>query len=135
MADGGGFLTDITERTKIKRNNGQTQFENENSSWTDVDENAFVSMNMWCFPAAMPREIEPRFNRFLAEKVPENPEKSEFLLPTVVHDMLTEKLCTVKVIPTAESWHGVTYKQDKQSVVDAIAAKINSGEYPAKLWK
>ncbi len=133
--DESGFLTDITERTKIKRNDGQTQFENEDGSWTDVDENSFVSMNMWCFPAAMPCEIEPRFNRFLTENVPVNPEKSEFLLPTVVHDLLTEELCTVKVIPTEESWYGVTYKQDKQSVVDAIAAKTDGGEYPETLWK
>lgn len=129
-----GYLTDINERLKIMRIDGKTKYAIDDSTWVEVDENSFVSMNMWCFGAQMPQEIEGRFYEFLKNEVPKNPLKAESILPNIVRDMLHEKRCTVKVIPTSERWFGVTYKQDKDSVVDAIRQKVESGEYPEVLW-
>ncbi|HOD03355.1 MAG TPA: sugar phosphate nucleotidyltransferase [Clostridiales bacterium] len=129
-----GYLVDINERLKIMRIDGQTKYALEDDTWVDVDENSFVSMNMWCFGAQMPQEIEKRFYEFLKNEVPENPLKAESVLPNIVRDILHEELCTVKVIPTNERWFGVTYKEDKESVVSAILEKIKSGEYPEVLW-
>lgn len=132
--ESGGYLADINERLKIMRIDGQPKYEAEDGTWTDVDENSFVSMNMWCFGEHMPREIEKRFYAFLKNDVPKNPLKAESVLPNIVRDILHEKLCTVKVIPTDERWFGVTYKEDKESVTSAIREKIEAGEYPAVLW-
>lgn len=129
-----GFLTDINERLKVQKKQGQTKFAIEDDTWVDVDENSFVSMNMWGLSAHMPKEIESRFQNFLENEVPKNPLKAEFLLPNIIRDILHEKLCTVKVVPTNERWFGVTYKEDKESVISAIKQKIELGEYPAILW-
>lgn len=131
----GGYLDDINERTKIMRINGDTKYALDDETWVDVDENSYVSMNMWALPPQMPQEIEKRFSAFLENEVPENPLKSESLLPNIVHDMLREKLCTVKVLHTDERWFGVTYKEDKKSVTDAVLQKVKNGEYPENLWK
>ena len=74
------------------------------------------------------------FIDFLKKEVPENPLKSEFFLPFLVRDMLSEGKCTVDVIETADKWFGVTYKEDKPVVVAAIKAMKESGLYPEQLW-
>ena len=61
--------------------------------------------------------------------------KCEYFLPFVVDDLLKEDKATVRVLPTSEKWYGVTYKEDKALVVDALKEKTESGEYPLCLWK
>ena len=60
--------------------------------------------------------------------------KSEFFLPSAVNKRITEENKTVRVLETAEKWYGVTYKEDKQNVVNALKKKIKDGYYPEKLW-
>ena len=132
--DENGQLIDVIERTKIMRVDGKISFTEDGESWTELPEECFCSMNCWCFPAGILEEIEKYFIEFLKNEVPENPLKSEFFLPFLVRDMLSEGKCTVDVIETADKWFGVTYKEDKPDVVASISALVESGKYPEKLW-
>ena len=61
--------------------------------------------------------------------------KAEFYLPFVVNAMVAAGEADVKVLPTSDKWYGMTYAEDKQKVIDAIAGMIKQGIYPERLWK
>ena len=129
-----GYLTDIVERTKIAIRDGKIMFtEDEGETWTEIERGSTVSMNCWGFSGMMMSELKARFAAFL-DKNKDNMLKCEYFLPFVVDDLLKEGKITVKVMDTTEKWYGVTYKEDKQAVVDAIRQKIADGIYPEKLW-
>ena len=69
------------------------------------------------------------------ENLEKNPLKSEYLLPTVIRELIDEGKATVEVLKTDATWFGVTYKDDKPYVVKSIKDKVDSGEYPSKLWE
>ena len=79
--------------------------------------------------------LEEKFPAFLDKGLKENPMKCEYFLPSVVEELLQEKKATVEVMESEEKWYGVTYKEDKKSVMDAIAAMKVQGTYPENLWK
>ncbi len=93
----------------------------------DFPKGTIVSMNMWGFEKGIFDVLDTEFVKFLQEKGTEM--KSEFLLPFVVDDMIKLKGEKVKVLEASDKWYGVTYKEDKQSVVDAIADMCNKGLY------
>ncbi len=125
-------LTTVVERTKIERKeDGQVKYE-ENGEWTTVDENSPVSMNMWGFTPDYFTYSEKAFVEFLTEN--ENNIKAEFFIPLVVNNLIVEGAATCKVLDTPSKWFGVTYADDRQSVVDKIQDLINKGEYPSKLF-
>lgn len=129
-----GYLVDITERTKIVRQDGRVQYTEDDINWVDIDENSIVSMNFWCFPPSFLDETKARFKGFL-DSNRDNILKSEFFLPFVIKDMIANRQCTVKVLRTSSQWFGVTYREDKEKVVNAIARMVDRGEYPKTLWK
>ena len=94
-----------------------------------------VSMNFWGFTPEILDEIWDAFPAFLAENLPVNPEKCEFYLPTFVGSRLAEGKVRVRVLPCMETWHGVTYKEDLDSVKSAIGQLKREGKYPARLWE
>ncbi len=132
--DDNGQLIDVIERTKIMRVNGKISYTEDEQSWTELPEDVLCSMNCWCFPAEFINEIEKYFIEFLKNEVPANPLKSEFFLPFLVRDLLSEKKCTVDVLETKDKWFGVTYKEDKPDVVKSVQALVDAGVYPEKLW-
>ena len=134
QTDDNGYLTDIVERTKIAIRDGKIMFtEDDGESWTEIERGSTVSMNCWGFSGMMMTELKARFAAFL-DKNKDNMLKCEYFLPFVVDDLLKEGKVTVKVMDTSEKWYGVTYKEDKQAVVDAIRQKITDGVYPEKIW-
>ena len=80
------------------------------------------------------RVLEEQFAVFFREDVPGNPAKAEYLLPTLIGGMLRREQCTVKVLPTTDKWFGVTYKEDKESVVNSFRALIDAGVYGRDLY-
>lgn len=132
--DENGQLVDVIERTKIMRVNGKISFTEDEQSWTELPEDVLCSMNCWCFPAEFIDEIEKYFVEFLKNEVPTNPLKSEFFLPFLVRDLLSDEKCTVDVLETKDKWFGVTYKEDKPDVVKSVQALVDAGVYPEKLW-
>ena len=131
-----GLLQSITERTHIeKRDQGIAFTEDNGATWTPLAQDAVVSMNLWGFTPGFTAALETDFLRFFQEDVPKNPEKAEFFLPFVVNDLLARNKAQVTVLSSADKWYGVTYKEDKETVMGAIRAMTERGEYPAPLWK
>lgn len=130
-----GELVSVTERTRIeKKEQGAAYTEDEGATWVDLPLGTIVSMNMWGFTAGFLGEIEKGFAAFLEKGLKENPLKCEYFLPTVVSSLLHEDRAAVAVLTTADKWYGVTYKEDKPVVENAIRSFKKSGLYPEKLW-
>ena len=129
-------LTDIVERTRIEKHGDIAQFtEDEGKSWTTLPESTIVSMNLWGFTESIMKELEERFGTFLEREIPKNPLKCEYFLPFVVDELLKEGKAEVTVLKSTDRWYGVTYKEDKAMVVDAIRGLKKQGLYPQKLWE
>ena len=130
-----GELVRITERTRIeKRNGGIAYSEDDGASWTELPGDTLVSMNMWGFTRSILDEIKAGFPAFLEKGLASNPMKCEYFLPAVVSTLLEEGRATVAVLASADKWYGVTYKEDKAVVVQAIKKMKAEGRYPEKLW-
>ena len=129
------FLTQVTERTKIEKGNPPRYTEDDGQTWTSLDEDTIVSMNMWGFTRSFLDEALARFPAFLDKTLAENPEKGEYFLPTVVSQLIDEGRARVKVLRSDDKWYGVTYREDKPAVIDAIREKTSSGLYPDRLWE
>ena len=91
-------------------------------------------MNLWGFQHSFLEEAQARFPAFLDRTLREDPLKGEYFLPGVVTQLLEEKRARVKVLPSRDRWYGVTYQEDKPTVVAAIAEKTAAGLYPEDLW-
>lgn len=131
-----GFLTEITERTKIQWKDGEIIYtEDDGKTWKNLPKGTTVSMNFWGFTPSMMKEMEAGFPAALDKILAENPLKGEYFLPGVVDRLLREGKAEVKVLKSRDRWYGVTYKEDKESVVSALQSMKDKGEYPDKLWK
>ena len=133
--NGDHFLTQVTERTKIEKGDPPRYTEDGGVTWTQLPADTIVSMNMWGFNQSFLKEAWARFPAFLDKALAENPEKAEYYLPTVVSWLISEGKARVKVLRSEDKWYGVTYREDKPVVVQAIAEKTASGLYPERLWE
>ena len=130
-----GLLTGVTERTKIFKNGADAKFtEDDGKTFTDLPGDTIVSMNLWGFTAKMIRELDERFAAFLDNAIVTNPLKGEYFLPSVVNDQLVAGTATVRVLPCEETWYGVTYREDLDSVKSAIDGMKKKGIYEENLW-
>ena len=129
------FLTQVTERTKIEKGEPPRYTEDDGDTWTDLSADTIVSMNMWGFTRSFLDEALARFPAFLDKALAENPEKGEYFLPTVVSQLIDEGKARVKVLRSEDKWYGVTYREDKPTVVAAITEKTAAGLYPDRLWE
>ena len=116
-------LISIVERTKI---NNKRQFTEDGENWVQLPDDTLVSMNMWGFPLTVFDALRSGFEEFLKEKG--TVEKSEYFLPLTV-DAEIKAGKKVKVFPTSDRWYGVTYKEDKPSVMEALKKLTEQGLY------
>jgi len=131
--DSDGYLTSVVERTYIIRDtDGEIKFKDENDQLTAVQENTPVSMNMWGFTPEYFDYSDELFVNFLLKE--QNNPKAEFYIPFVVDHLIVTGQAKVKVLDTSSKWFGVTYAEDRESVVAKIQDLVNKGEYPAKLF-
>ncbi len=129
-----GYLTDVVETGGIQRQaDGQVICERDGQTVV-LSENCHVSMNMWGFTPDILTELEIGFKEFLTGMRPEEALKKEYLLPGVVGDLLKVNSASVAVLETKDKWFGVTYKEDKQSVVDSFRKLVDEGLYPESLY-
>lgn len=119
----GGKLKNVTERTKIV----DCKYTEDGENWIPLAPDTVVSMNMWGFTPDIFSYIDVDLKTFLDEKI--NVPKSEFYLPSVVSNLIENGEKAVEVLVAEDKWYGVTYKEDKQNVVDALSEKIKNGEY------
>ncbi|MFR2410652.1 MAG: NDP-sugar synthase [[Clostridium] symbiosum] len=117
----------------IKTAEGLTASDKEGNPVT-VREDQHVSMNMWGLTPAFIKELERGFPEFLSG-LKEGDLKSEYLLPTIIDQMIKDGRARVKVLETRDHWFGVTYKEDKEGVAESIRALISQGVYPEKLFQ
>jgi len=127
-----GYLETVVERTKIRKFGDLVKYTEDDENWVEIDPASTVSMNMWGFTQSFMDELEARFPEFLRKNTANL--KAEYFVPTAVNDLVSRGKATVKVLPTDERWFGVTYRQDKDKVVEAISQKIAEGVYPRRLW-
>lgn len=130
-----GYLSGITERTHIEKRGDDAAYTEDGENFTDISGDAIVSMNFWGFSTQMLDELNARFTKFLDNNVPVNPLKCEYFLPFIANEQLEEGLCTVEVLNCSETWYGMTYREDLESVRNAIANMKENGIYPEKLWE
>lgn len=135
ILDENGFLDSVTERTKIAKDGENARFtEDDGATWQPLAGDTIVSMNLWGLGRSFVDEAWSRFPAFLEETLAKNPEKGEFYLPSVISQLIAEGKARVKVLPSTDRWHGVTYKEDKPAVIAAIRALTEQGLYPDDLW-
>ena len=130
-----GKLTGMVE-SSIERINGKihaTPLE-DNIAEFDIEDDRLVSMNMFIFTKGFVKKLEERFPEFLdAHK--DNELKCEYLIPTVVTELIEEKEVSVELLATSSVWYGVTYKDDKPNVVASLKKLVDEGKYVKGLWK
>ncbi|RKI68384.1 nucleotidyltransferase [bacterium 1xD42-67] len=129
------YLAQVTERTKIEKGEPPRFTEDDGKTWTELPADTVVSMNLWGFTRSFLDEALARFPAFLDKALAEDPEKGEYFLPTVVSQLIDEGKARVKVLRSEDKWYGVTYREDKPTVVAAIAEKTAAGLYPDQLWE
>lgn len=130
-----GLLTDITERTHIEKRGDAIVYTEDGERFLPLDGDTLVSMNLWGFHEEMLAEFTGRFEAFLRENLPVNPLKCEYYLPSVANAQIREGRGSIRVLPTAECWHGVTYREDLACVQAAIRRMKREGIYPERLWE
>ena len=129
-----GKLTAIHERTKIFKKGDDAQYTEDGETFVDISGDKLVSMNLWGFSAKMLDELWARFPAFLDKNLPVNGEKCEYFLPFVVDEQICDGTASVHVLPCEETWYGVTYREDLDSVCAAIARMKAEGIYKEDLW-
>ena len=129
-----GYLSGIREVMKIRKSSDGAEYE-EGETWINCDPQTPVSMNFWGFKPGIMSKMEVIFKEQFPEGVKNNPLKYEALLPNNVGDLVKRGECRVKVLTSEDSWFGVTYKEDKPSVVAKIQSFKDQGLYPFDLWK
>ncbi|MBQ1263315.1 MAG: nucleotidyltransferase [Oscillospiraceae bacterium] len=124
-----GYLTQVVETSDIVKTESGAEAEGE-----PIDVNSAVSMNMWGLTPEFVGVLESGFAEFFRDKVPNNPQKAEFLLPIFIGELLKDKKVSVKVAKSSDKWFGVTYKEDKPFVVESFKKLIEGGVYQKDLF-
>ena len=121
--DENGNLTEVVETKNIVKT----------ADGVAADVNSLVSMNMWGITPEFFEILKTGFEEFL-EKTESTDLKAEYLLPTMIGDLLNDGKLEVKVLQSHDQWFGVTYKEDKESATAALRGLIEKGVYPSKLF-
>ena len=125
-----GYLANVIERTKISRS-GDVAVYSEDGAEVKIPLDATVSMNCWGFTPDIFAKVAEGFKKFL--DADNGDIKREYYLPFAVKEIMDSGDCTVKVYSSKDSWYGVTYREDRDSVVNSLAALKKDGTYPNKL--
>ena len=133
QVDENGYLTNVTETYNIQMKEDGLHATDESGAPVTISPSQPVSMNMWGLPASFVQELEKGFPVFL-DNLKEGDIKSEDLLPKIIDNLVQNKKARVTVLDTPDKWFGVTYREDKQAVADAIRGLIQSGVYKEKLF-
>ena len=133
QVDEEGYLTNVTETYNIQMKEDGLHATDESGAPVTISPSQPVSMNMWGLPASFVQELEKGFPVFL-DNLKEGDIKSEYLLPKIIDNLVQNKKARVTVLDTPDKWFGVTYREDKQAVADAIRGLIQSGVYKEKLF-
>ncbi|WP_394915482.1 NDP-sugar synthase [uncultured Robinsoniella sp.] len=155
-----GYLTGIEEIGGIRKKDGQVCYETDKADNTEkanktektdktgkadvndetvnqyscIPDHTMCSMNFWGFSPSIFGQCDRIFTDFLERELNANPMKCEHVIPTAVRDLIKEGSCRVKVLPSRDTWFGVTYQEDRAFVQEKIKDYKKAGRFPAKLW-
>jgi UTP-glucose-1-phosphate uridylyltransferase len=132
QVSGDGFLEQVVERKSIERDGKNIVDTDSAGQVTRLSGDEVVSMNMWGFTPQIFPLLRDRFQRFLQQNASDL--KAECYIPTTVNELLGSGQARVKVLRCADSWFGVTYREDRPRAVDSIRRLIEGGYYPKRLW-
>lgn len=126
-----GFALDLVESEIEKREDIIFATPLGENCWREISENTLISMNMFGFTKKLMERLERDFVTFFKN---ENLEKAEFLIPSVVNDMIKDSSISLKVLQTKAKWYGITYKEDLEEFKKAIENMKKEGLYPQHLY-
>ena len=127
--DNAQHLTKVTETKNIVKTADGAEADGK-----VLDCNSLVSMNMWGLTPDFLKQLEQGFEEFFEKTVPENPLKSEYLIPIYIGELLEKGEISVKVLPTNDTWYGMTYKEDVALVKESFRKMLEAGVYKADLF-
>ncbi len=128
-----GTLKRVTETYGIRKTEGGIQASDSCGNPVSVRSGQVVSMNMWGLPPVFLDELEKAFPLFL-DQLKEDDVNSEYLLPAIIDNLIQKRKARVKVLKSGDKWYGVTYRDDKAAVVDAIRGLTDAGKYKENLY-
>lgn len=128
-----GMLAGITETHNIEKD-GDRAVVRSDDGIKELDPESPVSMNMWGLTPEFINILDSGFDSFL-EETSRDDLKAEYLLPTIIGDLLQEGRLDVRVLKSHDQWFGVTYKEDREAVTDALRKLIADGVYPSVLYR
>ena len=130
--DENGNLTKLIESSIYKKGDMIACEPLDGSPYFEANPSQLVSMNLFCFSKDLIDELKAKFPIWLKDNV--NVPKSEFLIPSVVDELVHENKATVRLLSTPSVWFGVTYKEDKPGVVKALKELVDKGIYKPGLY-
>ena len=134
--DDEGYLSDIKEVMNVKWNdNHDGVLYDADGFYTTLEMGTPVSMNFWGFNSSIINHLSEIFKNELPEGIKNSPLKYEALLPNHVGKIIKNTDTKVKVLTSDSKWFGVTYKEDKQTVINKLQAYKDEGVYPFDLWE
>ncbi|MCC8163036.1 MAG: nucleotidyltransferase [Lachnospiraceae bacterium] len=130
--DEAGRLIGVDETKNIVKTADGAAVQNADGTQTPLAGDRLVSMNMWGFTPELFEVLANGFAEYLANL--SDPMKGEYLIPTVVDQLIQEKKADVAILPSNDKWFGVTYKEDKPLVVRSFRELIDKGVYKERLF-
>jgi dTDP-glucose pyrophosphorylase len=130
--DKGNYLQSIVELTNIERDEGKIIYTDKTNKKLTLTGREVVSMNIWGFHPNVFDYLTTSFNSFLHRE--SSDPKSEYFIPNLIYELLSQEKATVKVLESIDSWFGVTYKEDKADVIALIKKLVDGGVYPESLY-
>ena len=122
-------LTEVAETKNIVKTVDGAEADGQK---LDVD--SLVSMNMWGLTPDFVETLDAGFREFFEKEVPQNPLKSEYLIPIYIGELLAEGRMAVKVLRTNDTWYGMTYKEDVAAVRESFREMLADGIYKEDLF-
>ena len=127
--DENGNLTEVVETKNIVKTATGAEADGK-----VIDVDSLVSMNMWGLTPDFLDVLEEGFKEFFEKEVPDNPLKSEYLIPIFIGELLEQGKMSVKVLRTNDTWYGMTYHEDVVAVKDSFKKMLENGVYKADLF-
>lgn len=128
-----GILNQIIESKVGEENDKIIAHPLDGSNPFEITDDDTATVNLFGFSINFLKEVEQKFPEFLDKNI--NKLDAEYLMPDIITKQIENETATVFVQTTEDKWHGVTYKEDKTSVVTAINNYIAEGKYPKNLWE
>jgi dTDP-glucose pyrophosphorylase len=130
-ADKDGYLQGLEEILALQRDHEGASWQDGNGETQRVGLDALVSMNLWGLTPSVFPELRKRFAAFLNRKPAPG---DEFYLPVAIQEMVADNVGRVRVLPSSDSWCGLTSAEDRHEAQNHLKQLHAEGRYPERLW-